>query len=537
MSVFSVTPKAGNPVTNEVFDAVLTSLKVTLKHEEKEDYRKLLAVFHESADELMAIPDFDPETDTTRFPRENVHFPEKKDNEYGAWAWKVHIEDKSPQTKEDGLLKGKTVALKDNIAVKDVPMLLGTDFIKGYVPKLDATVATRVFTAGGTIEGKAVCENLCHSATSHSAPTGVVENPRAKGYSAGGSSSGCGVLVALGEVDMAIGADQGGSVRIPACNCGIVGFKPTFGLIPYTGCGSNEPTNDHLGPMTRTVLDCAALLEAVAGTDDIDDRGFAAPAPGDVPQYYANLKGRKEPKDLQGLRIGIISESLMGAVVDPRVKETFLTAAEGFRKLGATVEDVSIPIHKKGPAIWTGVSKVGGYLNKTSGAFGRRGHQMWDLNALMHPLKQENWDDAYVSTKNIYLNGAYAATTFPHLLAKATNLSRQLRTAYDSVLQNYDVLITPTLPYIATSHAPENATPLDQIAKQVGLTSNTCQFNQTGHPALTLPVGLLEIEEGPLKGSGVKLPVGLQIVGKWWGDEVVLRTAYAWELGNEWESM
>lgn len=126
---------------------------------------------------------------------------------------------------------------------------------------------------------------------------------------------------------------------------------------------------------------------------------------------------------------------------------------------------------------------------------------------------------------------------FPHLLAKATNLSRQLRATYDEALQEYDVLVTPTLPYIATSHASPNAAPLDQIAKQVGLTSNTCQFNQTGHPALTMPIGLLEIQEGPLAGSGVKLPVGLQIVGKWWAEATVLRIAYAWEKGNNWESM
>jgi amidase len=262
---------------------------------------------------------------------------------------------------------------------------------------IDATVITRVLQAGGIIEGKGVCENMCHSATSHSAATGIVENPRAKGYSAGGSSSGCGVLVALGEVDMAIGADQGGSVRIPACNCGIVGFKPTFGLVPYTGCGSNEPTNDHLGPMTKTVLENALLLQAIAGTDDIDDRGFAAPAPGAIPQYYETLKSLVSAKDLTGLRIGIVSESITGASLDPRVKDTFLEAAESFRKLGATVEEVSIPLHQKGPAVWTGVSKVGGYLNKTSGAFGRRGHQMHDLNALLHPMKQENWNNAYVS--------------------------------------------------------------------------------------------------------------------------------------------
>ncbi|KAF2186423.1 amidase signature enzyme [Zopfia rhizophila CBS 207.26] len=537
MSVFSVTPKAGNPVTYQVIDEVCKTLNVIIKDEEKEDYRKLLAVFHDSAEELMSMPDFEPETDVERFPRENVHFPDKSVNEYRAWAWKVKIKDQKPKGVDELLLKGKTVALKDNIAVKDVPMLLGTAFVKGHVPRADATVVTRVLEAGGEIVGKAVCENLCNSATSHSAATGAVENPRAKGYSSGGSSSGCGVLVALGEVDMSIGADQGGSVRIPACNCGVVGFKPTFGLIPYTACGSNEPANDHLGPITKTVLDNALLLEAIAGSDNIDDRGFAAPHPKDIPHYHENLKQVKLPQDLAGFRIGIISESLTSAILDPRVKHTFLNGANTFQKLGATVEEVRIPIHRKGPAIWTGISKVGGYLNKTSGAFGRRGHQMWDLNALIHPMKQENWDNAYAATKNIYLNGAYATTTFPHLLAKTTNLSRQLRASYDAALEKYDVLITPTLPYIATSHAPLGATPLDQIAKQVGLTSNTCQFNQTGHPALTLPVGLLEIQEGPLAGSGVKLPVGLQIIGKWWAEETVLRVAYAWELSNDWEKM
>ncbi|KAF2469092.1 amidase [Lindgomyces ingoldianus] len=550
MSVFSIIPKPGNPVTAQVFDDVCASLKISVKDSEKDDYRKLLAVFHDSAEELMAMPEFEPETDTTRFPRENLHFPGKEDNEYGAWAWKVRIKDQRP-TSGNGLLEGKTAALKDNIAVKNVPMLLGTAFVKGYIPKVDATVVTRLLSAGGIIVGKAVCENLCQSATSHSAATGVVENPRAKGYSSGGSSSGCGVLVALGEVDLAIGADQGGSVRIPACNCGIVGFKPTFGLIPYTACGSNEPTNDHLGPMTKTVMDNALLLQAIAGSDNIDDRGFAAPAPSAIPHYHNNLTNLEAPKNLSGIRIGIISESLTGAVLDPRVRDTFLKAAEGFRKLGAIVEEVSIPMHLKGPAIWTGVSKLGGYLNKTSGAFGRRGHQMWDLNALMHPMKQENWDEGYVSpwrrgptrlmkypsTKNLYFNGAYASSKFPYLLSKATNLSRHLRAAYDTALQSYDVLTTPTIPYIATSHSAPDATPLDQIAKQVGLTSNTCQFNQTGHPALTLPVGLLEIEEGPLKGKGTKLPVGLQIVGRWWEEEMVLRVAYAWELSYEWEGM
>lgn len=390
--------------------------------------------------------------------------------------------------------------------------------------------------AGGQILGKAVCENLCHSATSHSSGTGIVESPFAKGYSAGGSSSGSGVLVALGEVDGAIGADQGGSIRVPAANCGIVGMKPTFGLVPYTGSGSNEPTNDHLGPMTRTVLDNAIFLEVIAGNDNIDDRSFAAPHPSEIPSY-SSISSLPIDLPLKGKRLAVITESLSTPALDPRVIKTFQNAISEFRELGATVDEVSIPIHSKGAAIWTGVSKLGGFLAKTSGSFGRRGHQMLGLNALFHPMGQHNWDEAYASTKNIYLNGLYATERFPHLLAKATNLSRQLRDAYDTAFQKYDVLLTPTLPYVATSHAAPDATPLEQITKQIGLTSNTAPFNQSGHPVLALPIGMLEVLEGPGVQAGVRLPVSMQVIGKWFDERSVYETSFAWERANDWRKM
>jgi amidase len=474
-----------------------------------------------------------PTVDEQRFQRENIHLPEKAQNSHGAWAWKCNIFDKQAK---GGKLQGKTFALKDNIAVKDVPMLLGTNFIKDYVPDCDATVATRILEAGGQILGKAVCENMCHSATSHSAGTGIVENPIAKGYSAGGSSSGAGVLVAIGEVDGAVGADQGGSIRVPAANCGIVGMKPTFGLVPYTASGSNEPTNDHLGPMTRTVLENAVCLEAIAGNDNIDDRSFAAPHPSRVPTY-SSAGELPQDKPLQGKRFAVITESLSTPALDPRVVRTFQIAVSKFVELGATVEDVSIPIHSKGAAIWTGVSKVGGFLSKTSGVFGRRGHQMLGLNSLLHPMAQKNWDEAYASTKNIYLNGLYAVENFPLLLAKATNLSRQLRDAYDTALEAYDLLLTPTLPYVATSHAAPDATPLEQIAKQIGLTANTAPFNQSGHPVLALPIGMLEVLEGPGVQDNVKLPVSMQVIGKWWDETTVYEASFAWERCNNWKNM
>lgn len=260
---------------------------------------------------------------------------------------------------------------------------------------MDATIVTRMLHAGGTITGRAVCENMCHSATSHSSGTGVVHNPYAKGYSSGGSSSGSGALVASGAVDMAIGADQGGSIRVPAGWCGIYGLKPTHGLVPYTGCASNEPTNDHVGPMTKTLLENALLLQSIAGNDGIDDRAFGSPLPENVPKYHANLLATSNPKDLRDVKIGVIKESLDMPGMDPRVLKTFLASVEKLKALGATVEEISIPMHKQGAAIWTAISKIGGAAGKMGRAFGRRGHALNDLTRQLVPMTQPVWDEAY----------------------------------------------------------------------------------------------------------------------------------------------
>lgn len=150
--------------------------------------------------------------------------------------------------------------------------MLGTDIFTGYTPNTDATVTTRVLEAGGIITGKAVCENMSMWGNSCTAATGPLNNPWAEGFSAGGSSSGTTVLVAKGLTWGGIGGDQGGSIRIPAAMSGLVGLKPTTGLVPYTGIASLESLIDHTGPMSKSVLDNALILQAIAGADGIDDR-------------------------------------------------------------------------------------------------------------------------------------------------------------------------------------------------------------------------------------------------------------------------
>jgi len=210
------------------------------------------------------MPDELPEV---RYPRTPGRRPMPEENPYSAWYVKSHIAGAA-----SGPLAGKAVAIKDNICVAGVPMMNGASTLEGYVPDVDATVVTRILDAGGSVAGKTVCEYFCFSGGSHTSSTGPVHNPHRHGYAAGGSSSGSAAAVAAGDVPMALGGDQGGSIRMPAAFCGVYGMKPTHGLVPYTGIMPIELTIDHTGPITATVADNALLLEVLAGPDGLDPR-------------------------------------------------------------------------------------------------------------------------------------------------------------------------------------------------------------------------------------------------------------------------
>ena len=274
-----------------------------------------------------------------RYPRTPGVRPQPEDNPYGAWAVKTRIEGA-----RHGKLRGKRVAIKDNVCVAGVPMMNGASILEGYTPEIDATIVTRLLDEGAEILGKSVCEYYCASGGSHTSANGVVENPIVPAHNAGGSSSGSTALVMANIVDMATGGDQGGSIRIPASYCGAVGLKATHGLVPYTGIFAVELTVDHAGPITRTVADNALMLEVIAGPDGLDPRQSGAPA---QPYTQALAKG------VAGLRIGIVSEGFgtagAEAEVDARVRE----AGERLAHTGAHVREVSIPLHAAGTAIWT----------------------------------------------------------------------------------------------------------------------------------------------------------------------------------------
>src|ERR1700724_2527434 len=223
-----------------------------------------VAPFAEGYRNIVGMPDDIP---PVKYPRTSGYRPEGEENKYGAWAVKISI-----KGAKNGKLAGKKVAVKDTYALAGVPLTNGASVLEGYVPEFDAPVITRLLDAGAEIVGKSVCEYFSFSGGAATSISGPVQNPRAWGHTPGGSSTGSGALVALGEVDMATGGDQPGSIRIPASLSGGVGIKPTWGLVPYTGIMGMDPTIDHAGPLTASVADNALFLEVMAGEDGYDSR-------------------------------------------------------------------------------------------------------------------------------------------------------------------------------------------------------------------------------------------------------------------------
>jgi amidase len=444
-----------------------------------------------------------------KYARATGSRPNPEENRLNAWAWKCSI-----KGAPSGRLAGKTLAIKDNVCVAGIPMMNGTAVLEGYVPDIDATLVTRILDAGGEILGKAVCESLCFSGSSHTSDPLPVHNPHRHGYSAGGSSSGSGALVAVGEVDMAIGGDQGGSIRIPACWCGIAGHKPTYGLVPYTGVFPIELTLDHTGPMARTVADVALLLEAIAGQDEMDPRQKEVR----TEAYTQTIKG-----DISGLRLALVKEGFGWEGVSQKDVDEMVTAAvHKLAKAGAKVTTISLPMHRDGLHIWNAIAVEGATMLMVRGngmGTNWKGYYTTSLLDVYARGWQSRANDLSETTKLVVLLGQYMQDNYHgRYYAKAQNLARTLRAAYDSALQAADLLVMPTLPLKATPLPGPNASREEYVARALEMIPNTCPFDVTGHPALTVPVG---------KSEG--LPVGMMLIGRHWEDGTVLRAGHAFE--------
>ena len=480
-------------------------LGLTLSDQDAASFLGLMEGLLQAYDLVEEMPAVLPEV---KFPREPGVRPVPADNPFNAWAVKTRIKGAAA-----GKLAGKTVAIKDNVNVAGVTMENGSTILEGYVPETDATVVTRLLEAGAEILGKSVCEYYCASGGSHTSASGVVENPVAPGHNAGGSSSGSAALVAARVVDLAIGGDQGGSIRIPASYCGIVGMKPTHGLVPYTGIFPVELTVDHAGPMTRTVADAALMLEVIAGPDGLDPRQTGAPGQ----DYSAALSG-----DAAGLKVGIVSEGFGHPGGEAEVDERIREVGARLRSAGATVEEVSMPLHAAGPAIWTPIFLEGATeLMMRQNAYGTNMKGVF-LESLME--KQSGWkaraNEMSETLKLGLLTGHYMSSRHQgRFYGKAQNLNRQLTAAYDGLLAQYDVLMMPTTPMAATKLPAADASREEIVACAFGMIQNTSPSCATGHPSISVPAGTTQ--DGR--------PVGAMFIGAKLAEKTLFRAAAAVE--------
>jgi len=441
--------------------------------------------------------------------RDQGHFPSIEENRFGAWAWKCSVKGKS-----GGILSGKKIALKDNVSLAGVPMTNGTGAMKDYVAQIDAEVVRRIIAAGGEIVGKATCENFCWTGGSSTSFPQPVLNPHNTKFMAGGSSSGSGALVAAGEVDMAIGCDQGGSIRIPSSWCGVFGLKPTYGLVPYSGIVTGEMSFDHAGPMASTVEDLALLLEVTAGRDGVDPRQAMAGTPTETPKYFQNLDAK-----IDGVKIGLVSEGFGWKESETDVEDAVRRSASKLEGLGAKVSEVSIPIHKKASTIMLGIDFEGSWRALRDGSvnFGTFGYYDTELARFIGSRLKTSGAEFSPNAKLIAIFGQYLIEKYHSIYyTKAQNLRPSVRKKYNEALQSCDLLIMPTTPQKAQPFPEKDL--VDLIASGWNMTANVAPLDFTGHPALNVPCG---------KSEG--LPIGMMMVGRHFDEQTVLNAALAFE--------
>ena len=407
---------------------------------------------------------------------------------------------------DDGPLAGMTVAVKDNISTEGVRTTCGSRMLETYVPPYDATAVSRVKAAGGTIVGKTNMDEFGMGSTTETSYFGSTTNPAAPGRVPGGSSGGSAAAVAAGEADVALGSDTGGSVRCPAAFCGVVGIKPTYGLVSRYGLIAYGNSLEQIGPFANTVEDAATLLDVIAGADDRDattrevetDTPYADAATGDV----------------EGLSIGVPTELLDGA--DEGVVETFWDAIADLEDRGATYHEVSLPSieHAVEAYYVIAMSEASSNLARFDGVrYGHDADTEGNWNETFAQTRKEGFGD---EVKRRILLGTYALSAGYHdkYYKKAQDARAWVKQDFDEALSEADVLASPTMPVPPV----EEGESLDDPLQMYLADANTVPINLADLPAISVPAGETD-----------GLPVGLQLVGPAFGEAQLIQAASALE--------
>jgi len=416
---------------------------------------------------------------------------------------------------EIGLLAGIPIAIKDNMCTKGIPTTCGSKILQGFIPPYESTVTQKLAEAGAVMVGKANMDEFAMGSSTETSAYQVTANPWDLEIVPGGSSGGSAAAVAAEEAVVALGSDTGGSIRLPASFCGIVGMKPTYGLVSRFGLVAYGSSLDQIGPFGRSVEDAAILLGAIAGYDPKDSTSLNVK----IPNYAKSLKPNFRTRSV--LRIGVISETF-GQGLDPVVEKAVTKGIEVLQELGAEIQVISCPRFRYGlPAYYIiAPSEASANLARYDGV--KYGIRDEEANTLLSMYTKTRSAGFGLEVKRRIMLGTYALSAgyYDAYYLKAQKVRTLIKKDFDSAFEKVDILVSPTAPTTAFKAGDKTADPLSMYLTDL----MTIPVNLAGLPGLSIPCGFDD------KG----LPIGMQLIGRVLQEELLFQVAYAYEQATTW---
>ncbi|MEW9081515.1 Asp-tRNA(Asn)/Glu-tRNA(Gln) amidotransferase subunit GatA [Caldanaerobacter subterraneus] len=410
-------------------------------------------------------------------------------------------------------LTGIPVIIKDNISTEGIRTTCSSKMLENYIPPYNATVVERLLNEGVVILGKSNLDEFAMGSSTENSAFKTTKNPWDLSRVPGGSSGGSAAAVAADEAAFALGSDTGGSIRQPASLCGVVGMKPTYGLVSRYGLVAFASSLDQIGPFTKDVTDCAIVLNAIAGHDPMDSTSVKI----EKPDYTSYLK-----EDIKGLRIGVAKE-FFGAGIEEGVKETVEKAIKVFEDLGAEIIDISVPyVEYALPAYYIIASaEASSNLARYDGI--RYGHIAKNYEDLVDMYMTSRSEGFGKEVKRRIMLGTYALSSgyYDAYYKKALKVRTLIKNDFERAFEKCDVIVGPTSPTVAFRIGERTNDPLAMYLADI----YTVSVNIAGLPAISIPCGLSE-----------GLPVGLQIIGKHFDEGKILNVAYAFEKAYKFDA-
>jgi aspartyl-tRNA(Asn)/glutamyl-tRNA(Gln) amidotransferase subunit A len=421
---------------------------------------------------------------------------------------------KSPSYKESAF--PIPVAIKDNLCITNEKATCCSKILEGFVSPYDATVINKLKKSGALLLGHVNMDEFAFGSSTENSCHGPSRNPWNLNCVPGGSSGGSTAAVAANEAIWALGSDTGGSIRQPASFCGVVGLKPTYGRVSRFGLIAFASSLDQIGPITKDVRDCALLMNIISGYDSKDSTSVDLPVT-DYTQALVN--------NVKGLKIGIPKEYFIEGM-DGQVKETIQKAIKLLSSLGAIVEDVSLPHTEYGIATYyiVATAEASSNLARFDGVqYGLRKYPLDARKTAIVDMYEETRDAGFGrESKRRIMLGTYSLSSgyYDAYYLKGLKVRTLIKNDFDKVFEKYDAILTPTSPTTAFNIGEKTSDPLSMYLSDV----YTISANLAGIPAISIPCGFSK--EG--------MPIGLQLMGKPFNEEMLLKIAYTYEQNTEW---